>query len=816
MAARLRRRDVVALSLFVSLWALLFVLKALGALHPLAQPVVVTRGKSDGYPVVRAALRPAPDRPTQLAPGDRIVTIGTQSVDGEGQVGVLLAMARAGTGRSRAIPVTIVRGAQTITVQEPMPLRVSRNYLAEMIVSIISGTAAVLILLRARPSRGTHALFAALVVDALIYLNLSDVAPPWYAMLMLIGIVLPVLSGPLVLRALMAFPEEARGLEGRWRWLPLPLGVIGIPIYSAFYGIPLDPAVGVELTRVLLLISILVIVAVLARNYRRSGPAGKRQVKWLMYAIYVGAVLTIGTSAVVDISEFDPPLWATVVMVISKAAFPAGVLIAALRFDLFDIDRLFGATILYNVLAALTLGIGFLVVPRASDLVTSGLDVGREFAQTALTLGLAGLVLLAGRRLRHVVERRFFAERYALEAAMRELPERFASVRRAEALWELTGQELTGILHPVSCVIFASAGDAYVPVFSSGDAHPPVLPRDTPLLAWAHGLSGAQRVDRSDERRIGAMGVTLLAELEAGTLIPVHRGTVLEAVICLGSKRSGDIYTATDLALLTALGKTLSSHMLRFDEAELLERARAMQQRMRRYVPGALAEVIAAGAEIETGEREVSVLFVDIRGYTAYSDGRDAREIFSTVNRYTELVSAIVHEEGGVVVEFNGDGMMAVFGAPRPLAKKEEAAVRAGVRLAQETRALALAPGTGETPLTVGVGIATGQAFVGNIEAIDRTIWSAIGNTTNLAARLQALTRTLGASVLVDERTHARAGILAHDFTGCPPLEIRGRAALETVFALAVDDVGSGPTTSARDVGAAAGDPLTAGAATPR
>ena len=805
--------------MFLVLWAVLLVLKALGALHPLAQPVVVERGHSGSYPVVRGPLRPAPDRPSQLRPGDQLVSIGATSVDGDGQVGVLLAMAKAGAGKARDVPVTLVRGTATMTVQEPMPLRVSRKYLAEIVVSIISGTAAALVLIRARPSRATQALFAALVVDALIYLNVNDMPPPWYTFDLVLGVVLPLLSGPLLLRALMAFPEEAHGLEGAWRWLPVPLGIIGIPIYSAFYGLPLDPATGVELTRALLLLAIIVVMLVLARNYRRSGPAGKRQVKWLMFAIYLGAVLSLSTAAFVDIAVYDPPLWATAVMVLSKAALPVGVLIAALRFDLFDIDRLFGATILYNVLAALTLGIGFLVVPRAADLVTAGLDVGREVAQTVLTLGLAGFVLLAGRRLRLVVERRFFSERYALDAAMRELPERFASVRRAEALWELTGNELAAILRPVSCVIFASAGDAYVPVFSSGDAHAPVLPRDTPLIPWAHALTGAQRIERGDQRRIGAMGMTLLAELDTQVVIPVQRGAALEAMICVGSKRSGDIYTATDLALLTALGKTLSSHMLRFDEAELLERARTMQQRMRRYVPGALADAIAEGDEIETGEREVSVLFVDIRGYTAYADGRDAREIFSTVNRYTECVSAIVREEGGVVVEFNGDGMMAVFGAPRPLAQKEAAAVRAGVRLAQEVRALS--PQTaGDAPLTVGVGIATGQAFVGNIEAVDRTIWSAIGNTTNLAARLQSLTRTLGASVLVDERTHGRAGSITRGFTECAPLEIRGRSARETVYALAADtaDAGLRSPSVALEPAAndAAGDLPTAGAATPR
>ena len=86
--------------------------------------------------------------------------------------------------------------------------------------------------------------------------------------------------------------------------------------------------------------------------------------------------------------------------------------------------------------------------------------------------------------------------------------------------------------------------------------------------------------------------------------------------------------------------------------------------------------------------------------------------------------------------------------------------------------------------LRVGVGIATGIAFVGNIEAVDRTIWSAIGSTTNLAARLQTLTRERGAGVLIDSTTHDRAGDAAVDFVRHVDVVIRGRERAETLYGL--------------------------------
>jgi adenylate cyclase len=91
--------------------------------------------------------------------------------------------------------------------------------------------------------------------------------------------------------------------------------------------------------------------------------------------------------------------------------------------------------------------------------------------------------------------------------------------------------------------------------------------------------------------------------------------------------------------------------------------------------------------------------------------------------------------------------------------------------------------------LAVGVGVATGPAFVGNLRASDRLIWSAIGSTTNLAARLQNLTRELRASIALDATTHARAGYVCADFVRHEEVAIRGREEREEVFALALRPV---------------------------
>jgi adenylate cyclase len=82
------------------------------------------------------------------------------------------------------------------------------------------------------------------------------------------------------------------------------------------------------------------------------------------------------------------------------------------------------------------------------------------------------------------------------------------------------------------------------------------------------------------------------------------------------------------------------------------------------------------------------------------------------------------------------------------------------------------------------VGIATGQAFVGNIQSVDRLIWTAIGNTANLGARLQSLTRDLNAAIVIDAATWVAAGESAADFERHERMPIRGYRRTEDVYAL--------------------------------
>ena len=777
-----RLHNRIALWTFVTVWLFCAAMHFVGRNRPTPFDVFVNAFGTAGYPIVQSFTDSSTAGRGPFVAGDRVLRVGTTDLLGTGQLRFYQVVQDAWWHADRTVSFDIERDGARMTVTAQRPDRHPVRYLPTILGSIGFGAAAILILTRAKSSRSVVALFYATAIWSLLFM-VKFSAPGWLIPVSLTLSAITAIVAPVAwLLAHLGFPDEAGTLRGWNRVWPWVFVVMGVLFFGDVYGFPLDAALSVHWSVRIEIVWTILTIGIYALNFRRSSPVGRRRTKWVMFSAYLSILIFWGVLAVAGSDSFTNagPRWVAYTVTAAGLVFPLGLLIAMLRFDLFDIDRLLGATMSYNVLGVVVVGGGFALVPGLTASMAAHMDVNPSISRSGITLILAAVVIVTERRLRPLVDRIFFKERFALEQVMRELPERFAAVRRADELWTLVGDALTTNLKPTSCVIFLSAGESFVPVYSQGEVLPAAMPAHTQLGEWIATRKAATKVDPA--RSVGP-DRALLESLGARVIIPIHRGPQLEAFVCLGEKRSGDIYTPTDLTLLTALGKTASSHMLRFDEAELLERAQAIQEKMRRYVPGALAELIALGTELETGEREVSVLFVDIRGYTAFADGRGATDIFSTVNRYTETVSTIVTRCGGVVVEFNGDGMMAVFGAPRPLPEKEASAVRAARQLVEAVPRLGDA--TAEAPsLNVGVGIATGIAFVGNIEAADRTIWSAIGSTTNLAARLQTMTRERGAGVLIDATTHDRAGADAADFVRHADVVIRGRERSETLYGL--------------------------------
>ena len=179
-----------------------------------------------------------------------------------------------------------------------------------------------------------------------------------------------------------------------------------------------------------------------------------------------------------------------------------------------------------------------------------------------------------------------------------------------------------------------------------------------------------------------------------------------------------------------------------------------------RFVSREVATAVLNGHVPLGGERrEVSILFQDIRGFTSLSENLDPADLLQVLNLFFTEVVAAVEAEGGVVKQFTGDGVMALFGAPVAHPDDPERAVRAALRMVGRLGGLNARLSTRRVPpLRIGVGIHTGEVVARRIGPDERVEYGVVGDAVNLASRIEGLTKEVQATVLVSKVTADRLG----------------------------------------------------------
>jgi adenylate cyclase len=198
--------------------------------------------------------------------------------------------------------------------------------------------------------------------------------------------------------------------------------------------------------------------------------------------------------------------------------------------------------------------------------------------------------------------------------------------------------------------------------------------------------------------------------------------------------------------------------------------------RLLRPVGGAHA--VEAAASARSGhEREIAVLFADLRGFTAIAEKKLPYDVVFILNRYFEAVGSAVAAAGGLANQYTGDGVMAMFGIETtPEVACRQALAAAGAMIA---RVEELGRGLGkelESPLMIGVGIHAGPVVVGEMGYGETRYLTAVGDSVNTASRLEQLTKDYDCELVVSERVLERAGVDAASYLSAE-LALRNREA---------------------------------------
>jgi class 3 adenylate cyclase len=195
--------------------------------------------------------------------------------------------------------------------------------------------------------------------------------------------------------------------------------------------------------------------------------------------------------------------------------------------------------------------------------------------------------------------------------------------------------------------------------------------------------------------------------------------------------------------------------------------------RLKRFFSPQVADAIVAGGEgiLEPHRREITAVFLDLRGFTAFTDRADPEEVLDLLRAYHETLGRSVDEFGGTLEHFAGDGVMVFFNDPFPVERPAERAVRLAASIQEAFRPIAAEWEKLGQQIGLGIGIAKGDATLGVIGFEQRWEYAAIGNVPNLSARLCA--EALAGEILVDAQPAREVAHFA-DTEAVGPLALRG------------------------------------------
>lgn len=261
-----------------------------------------------------------------------------------------------------------------------------------------------------------------------------------------------------------------------------------------------------------------------------------------------------------------------------------------------------------------------------------------------------------------------------------------------------------------------------------------------------------------------ALAVVFAVGLLGAASLLLHQGLYLPVVVPLL------------VGLLALAGRWLLTALLEMDERRRLRAAFAG------YVsPPVMQEILARRLNASLGGelRHVCMLFADIRGFTTLSESLAPQAVIALLNRYFEQVNQAIHDQGGTISCFMGDGIMAIFGAPQGMDKPSVAAFAAARAMLEALQGLnAELQSEGRAPIAIGIGLHVGEAIVGHLGSQARHDYSAIGDAVNVASRIEGLTKELGhplvcSQAVVDELAQS------HIFTDLGPQAIKGHSPVQ-------------------------------------
>ncbi|HEY2497340.1 MAG TPA: adenylate/guanylate cyclase domain-containing protein [Candidatus Angelobacter sp.] len=285
----------------------------------------------------------------------------------------------------------------------------------------------------------------------------------------------------------------------------------------------------------------------------------------------------------------------------------------------------------------------------------------------------------------------------------------------------------------------------------------------------------------ADERFSGSESLKI-SGLRSAMCAPLMGKDRLFGVLYVDNLERASAFTQEELNVFALVAAQAGAAVDNASAHEKIAQQSLQRSALERFLSPEVVEMVVANPDIRLGgvNREVTVMFADIRGFTTMSEDMEPGRVVEILNEYFTRVTDVIFDNGGTLDKYIGDAVMAVFGAPISKGNDAAAAVNSAIQIQRLLVELNRDAAARQWPeLRVGIGINTGNAIAGNIGSPRRLDYTVVGDSVNTAQRL--MTNAAGGQVLISEST-AKKLDRNFDMERLPELKVKGRSESVPVF----------------------------------
>jgi len=472
--------------------------------------------------------------------------------------------------------------------------------------------------------------------------------------------------------------------------------------------------------------------------------------------------------------------------------FPLSIGYAIGRHNLFDVDVYIKRALGYVMMTAIVAMVYFSMQTIISTVILTPLLGGNAKKVYPILFALLVVFLFnpVNRRVQDGVDRMFFRKKFDYKETIVSVSNKLASVLnldeiikqvihvvRREMFIDMAGVILLDPQKKGCQTFFIGEG----PGNARDQTKDVCIPYDDPLLAL---LSREKKLitkyDIAEDPRYADVKDPCgqrFSEMAASLAIPLVYQDQVKGVLALGYKKSGHFYTREDIDLLQTLTDEAT---VAIENARLCEQMRkevTVRTNLARYLsPQIVDQIIEKDVRVNLGgdRKVVTVLFSDIRNFTSITETRPPDQLVQILNEYFTEMAGIIFENQGSLDKYIGDAIVAVFGSLIPLENSAAHAVTAAIEMMNRLPALndRWMRDYGFT-MHIGIGINTGEVFLGNIGSPERMEFTVIGDAVNVASRLSGVAKP--GQILVASSTRKAFGEQLR-CNALPPVQVKGKS----------------------------------------